>query len=147
MAKHKTLDDVNHEKGFTFSDGTHVKNLKDLIKHLEQCEEATFKHHVHDDGNDFCNWVAHVLEDQILSKSIKHVRSKNYLVMVLKEYIRMLEQGPQSHHRAEKADKHTNMVPRKPSLRHITNLHWGIEEFILGLLVGFLIALVVFRVF
>jgi hypothetical protein len=150
MTKHKSLEEVHHDKGFTFKDGTHVKSLRDLVNHLERCSKETFLHHIHDDGSDFYNWIAHVLEDKILSKSIRHVKSKEYLAMVLKEYIRMIEEIPKEGNSAKEDNNTVSSTPVHPDkarIRAVTDVKWGIEEFVLGLLVGFLIALVFLRLF
>lgn len=147
MKKHKSLEEVHHDKGFTFKDGTHVRSLKDLVDHLEKCNKDTFKHHVHDDGSDFYNWIAHVLEDKILSKSIKHVKSKEYLAMVLKEYIRMIEEVPKERPKKAVEPVNNSIRPAKARINSVSDVKWGIEEFVLGLLVGFLIALVFLRLF
>ena len=52
---------------FKLTDGTILKNLKDLLEALRSMEEGVFAHHVNEYRNDFANWVRDVFDEQALA--------------------------------------------------------------------------------
>lgn len=61
---------------FITRDGTKLASLKDLYGHLSAMSEDEFRHHVHEQRNDFASWVEHSHGDKFLAQSLRQSKSK-----------------------------------------------------------------------
>ena len=64
------------EKYFYVSDGTVIKNLKELPDALRNMSPEAFNSHVNEEKNDFYNWVNDVFEHASLARKIKTTKRK-----------------------------------------------------------------------
>ena len=119
------LMDVTPNRYFNLHMGTSIKNLQELAETLEIMDDATFKHHVTKDGNDFSNWVKDVICDVDLSKNLLKAKTRKKAFDVVSHRIEQLKNG----HVAK--DK-TNLF----SDRFLIGL-------ILGLVLGFVISAII----
>ena len=83
MKKDPRLVDVPEDKAFWVSDGTVVKNLKELSRALKKMSPDTFRYHANSEKNDFCNWIASVVGDNELSEELKGIRNKTNAASVV----------------------------------------------------------------
>lgn len=65
------VENVPENYVFYVSDGSIVRNLKDLIDALDTMAEDTFYHHVNDSRNDFSNWIRDIINEPSLSMMIQ----------------------------------------------------------------------------
>jgi hypothetical protein len=77
---------------FRMSDGTILKNLRDLIDKMEGIDEETLRHHVDLEKNDFANWLHHVLEEEQLAEKVRSKLAKEELVAVLQAHEAKIEE-------------------------------------------------------
>lgn len=83
--------DAKPDKRFILASGKEIKNIKELIKALDEMEEHIFQHHVNWERNDFYNWVKDVFEDFELAEKILHARDKRDMQLALyKELVKDL---------------------------------------------------------
>lgn len=62
------------EQCFWLTDGTVLKDLRELAAAFENMQRAVFLHHVSGERNDFAEWVEHVLQDASCAQKLR--RSK-----------------------------------------------------------------------
>lgn len=55
---------------FYASDGKVVKNLKDLVKAIDQMTDDVFNYHANKEKNDFSNWIRDVMQYHDLAHNI-----------------------------------------------------------------------------
>lgn len=86
----QTLVCAQNDQCFWVHDGTILSNVLELRDTLSKIAEEIFYHHVHDDRNDFADWVEYVLNDKELAKGLRKAKSTDaaYAVVVkrLKAY-------------------------------------------------------------
>jgi hypothetical protein len=64
------------DKCFWVHYGPVLKDLRELRDALErQISDAQFAHHVRPDGNDFANWVDHVLEEKTCARALRRAHT------------------------------------------------------------------------
>ena len=84
------LKNVSDEHIF-YMDEKEIRNLKDLLKEIKASNNDAFGHHVHKQGNDFYNWINHVVKDQKLATQIKNLTLKHSFVKVLEKRVSFLK--------------------------------------------------------
>jgi hypothetical protein len=86
----KVLVCADEGECFWTTDGQILRDLNELQQALAAMEESVFKHHVRPDGNDFANWVEHVLDDAVcaadLRKATKSSQARTVVVRHLRSY-------------------------------------------------------------
>jgi ABC-type multidrug transport system permease subunit len=78
------FDTIKPGQYFKLDDGTIVKNLADMISALEYMDDKTFKRYCNREKNDFANWAKYVLKNNMLSRELSKVNSKEELLRILK---------------------------------------------------------------
>jgi hypothetical protein len=163
------LGDVHPTHYFVAKDGTKIKNLRELYNSLQSMDDITFNHHVNDFKNDFHNWVRDIHKDNDLASNLLAAKSKKEMVEHLKERIGELQSirkevkaveaksniskkiKPKKQEKKEKkntkriihhAPAETIEEPAKPNAYFPPKT---INEFLLGLLIGVIAALIVAR--
>jgi hypothetical protein len=71
--------DLLHAEGeyrFYFSSGHVISNLLELLRVLEEIDDAQFSYHVTAERNDFVPWVGIVLCDDACAKKIKRAKTR-----------------------------------------------------------------------
>jgi len=87
----RIFSDVSDEKSFWVNEGPVVKNLEELTAALRKMKKNVFEHHVDKTKNDFSTWVAEVIGDSALAKSIAKTKTKQTMINKLKERIAALK--------------------------------------------------------
>ncbi len=73
---------------FFVSDGTRLRDLKELASALETMHEGTFKYHANDSKNDFASWTKEVFGEHRLAEQLSNAGSKEEAqVAVLKHIV------------------------------------------------------------
>lgn len=70
------LSNVPEEHKFWCSDGSVYSNVEDLSRGLKKMKAGTFKYHVNEQKNDFCNWVVDIVGDNTLANQIRKCSTK-----------------------------------------------------------------------
>lgn len=73
--KNLSLVEAPDEQCFWVQDGKILRNLDDLQKALKEMSDETFRYHVNQEKNDFAKWVEEVLQDTILAKQLRQVKT------------------------------------------------------------------------
>jgi len=81
---------VTQEEFFYCSNGQAFKNLTDLLNGLLHMSDHSFRIHVSTGKNDFANWIAHVFHDYPLADLLKTVDSREDMVKILNEKVKIL---------------------------------------------------------
>ena len=81
------LEDVHPEEIFMTGAGHEIKNLKQLLKVLNEISEDSFNHHVNEKKNDFANWVRDVFENKELASELSKEKTKEGIINVLDIYL------------------------------------------------------------
>jgi len=92
----KILSNVDAKHNFILADGTHIKNVFELLNKLLSMDSSTYLHHVNDHKNDFANWVLHVLKDEDLYKELKRVKQRTVIYQKIKRRIHYLNSIPEN---------------------------------------------------
>ncbi len=78
--KSNVKKDLLHAEGeyrFYFSSGHIISNLLELLRVLEEIDDAQFSYHVNAERNDFVPWVGIVLCDDACAKKIKRAQTRH----------------------------------------------------------------------
>jgi uncharacterized protein YeeX (DUF496 family) len=118
------LSDAHPSHHFKIHMGATVKNLEELADVLEVMDEATFKHHVTKEKNDFHNWVRDIITDVELSKKLLNTKKRK----IAAEHVRK---------RVEELMK----IKQGKKVKGIS--HLMTNEFFLGMMLGILIGLLI----
>ena len=86
------LMDVVPKHYFNLHMGASIRNLQELAETLEIMDDATFKHHVTKNKNDFSNWVRDVINDVDLSKDLLKAKNRKKAFEITKERIEQLNE-------------------------------------------------------
>lgn len=121
----KLLSNVDAHHHFHVHTGSGLKNLYELSEALEIMDEATFKHHVNKEKNDFANWIRDVIGDLKLAEEIVNYYDKKRISNSVKNRIKELELS----------------IAEQPHVRAAFKI--GIYDFIMGLVIGFFIGILV----
>jgi hypothetical protein len=70
---------------FYVSDGTILKNARDMLNFLNKCSDEIFSSHVNLDKNDLANWARDVLKEKRLAKKMMRVTSRGELIGLVEE--------------------------------------------------------------
>lgn len=113
------LSDVPQSFYFNAADGTVIKNVAELHAFLKKADDATFKHHVSEDRNDFANWVRDIIKDKQFAEELSGANSKTGMIWIVGKRL-FVEEKKKSKDREEKvkkvmkaAKKKTAVVPKK----------------------------------
>jgi hypothetical protein len=72
------LSEVKHpEHYFYLSNGIAIKSLSELLDHLKEMDENTFRQHVNQERNDFSEWVSNIIGDKTLGRKIKELKERD----------------------------------------------------------------------
>ena len=86
----KNVKIISPEQCFWVNNGPVLRDALELRDALKSMSEATFKHHVVKDRNDFAVWAESVLEDADLAKALKKSKTKSgahkYLDLYIKSF-------------------------------------------------------------
>ena len=104
------------QKYFVLKDGTVIKNLFELSKALDKMPDATFKHHVSENRNDFANWVREVVKDMSLADKMASAKTSKQLQKAIGEKIQtdvVKAIGRKKHTKPIRTKPKTKRKPRK----------------------------------
>ena len=68
--------DIKPEECFRLSNGRILKNLYELMNALESMDDDTFRYHVNKNKNDFENWIRYVFKDGELANLISNSQTR-----------------------------------------------------------------------
>jgi hypothetical protein len=77
---HKLLENTHAHHNFVLMNGRVLKNIFELSNALTGMDDATFRHHVTKERNDFANWVEHVFHDKELAGQLRHTKTKDEMI-------------------------------------------------------------------
>lgn len=163
------LVDRDPNNYFWLKDGRVLKNLHELHDAAGVMDDATFRHHVAENKNDFSNWVLNVHKDEGLAKKLSEASTQKEVQKMVKRRIRHLEgamaaQRQETKKMAEAIRKPVSKTAKrgpmkavksqalrkiaKPQLApHTCPPHYFLKcssvHFILGVLAGFLLGFVI----
>lgn len=80
----KPLAVASPEQSFWMCDGQILKDLRELANSLEAMCQEVFKYHVNSQKNDFVKWVAEVLGDSELAKSLEKAKTPKAMAKKIK---------------------------------------------------------------
>lgn len=89
----KHIKTIAPERYFWVNNGPILRNALELRDALKSMNEATFKHHVVKNRNDFAVWAEAVLEDADLGKALKKSATKSGVLRSLDLYIKNFYAG------------------------------------------------------
>jgi hypothetical protein len=166
------LGDVHPNHYFVARDGTKIKNLVDLYNSLQSMDDITFNHHVNDFKNDFHNWVRDIHKDDELASNLLASKSKKEMIEHLKGRVAELQsirkevkaveaksniakKKPQQRKEKKKKKEQKKEVtsniyqhaeaPEEEAKPEVYSPPKTIHDFLLGLLIGVIAALIVAR--
>lgn len=122
--------DVVPKHEFNIHMGTSIKNLQELAEALEIMDDATFKHHVTKDRNDFSNWVKDIIEDVELGKDLLKAKTRKKAFEAVSKRVEQLKKLKSGHVAKDKTNLFTDKF---------------LIGLILGLVLGFLISAIINR--
>jgi hypothetical protein len=122
---HKFLRNIEPSKEFIVVDGAHLRNLDELALLLDAIDDLEFNHHVSPHHNDFAAWVRDVIGDAELADELLRRNHPHSMAKATKHRIRELR------------------IERREELR--PGFFSRIAEFILGLVIGYLVGMFVAR--
>lgn len=85
------LKDVPSHHYFLARNGVTIKNLQELKTAIEQMDDASFKHHVNEEKNDFSEWIKNIIKDEKLAKNILSTFSKEKMMQIIEKRIKEAE--------------------------------------------------------
>lgn len=85
------LADVPEENKFFLRNGKVLRNMKELALEFEEMDDETFNHHVTDERNDFHNWIASTIKDEVLASVILPLKDRELMRIALNRRVRTLE--------------------------------------------------------
>lgn len=80
----KPLVEVSPEQSFWMCDGQILKDLRELASSLEAMRQEVFQYHVNSQKNDFAKWVAEVLGEPELAKSLEKTKTPKAMAKKIK---------------------------------------------------------------
>lgn len=91
--KDKVLADCPPDKAFWVSNGVTCRSLYELADNIAKANDYVFTYHVNKDNkkNDFADWIAKVLGDDVLAERLHSIRDKELYVDVIRERIKELK--------------------------------------------------------
>lgn len=75
----------NSQHYFYVSNGTILKDEKDLLNLLEKIDEKTLKNHFNSEKNDFASWVKEIIQDKPLAKKLEKAKTIKGLISALEK--------------------------------------------------------------
>ncbi len=123
------LSDVNDSETFRLKDGGTVRNLGELLAALKNMSADVFSHHVSEGRNDFASWLKYSVGDGILADRVINVKRQDQMFRLLHQRIGEL-----------KAENPTSSEEPKSMVAFVKE---EFVDFLLGLVIGFIIGLVV----
>ncbi|MBT3409059.1 hypothetical protein HN415_10385 [Candidatus Woesearchaeota archaeon] len=85
------LADVHPEHTFKTNTGKEIKNLRQLLKVLNEISQESFEHHVKDGKNDFAKWIRHSVKDDELADMIERTIDFDKSKQIIGDRIALLE--------------------------------------------------------
>jgi hypothetical protein len=85
------LADVHPEHTFKTNTGKEIKNLRQLLKVLNEISQESFEHHVKDGKNDFAKWIRHSVKDDELADMIERTIDFEKSKQIINDRIALLE--------------------------------------------------------
>jgi len=127
------LKDADSKESFWVNNGPVVRNVYELVSALKNMDDAKFAHHVHDDKNDFSDWVRNVLKDIKLADSLLKEKDKDSAIREIQSRISFMEK------QLDKLRK-TQVIKGKIIEKAYLEL---VISFILGLVVGMALGILI----
>ena len=113
---------IPEEHVFWLKGGKAIKNLAELVTHLETMDDETFQHHVNKHKNDFATWVRHALKEEKLAFTLESATTPEHMAKHVNNHlIKPVIKPTRSEKRAEVKQKEPEpTIIRTP---HVTKLH------------------------
>ncbi len=131
------LRDVNPDENFTICDGRVLKNLFELEEVLKGMGADIYKHHVTESRNDFASWVKGAVGDSVLSDRLIRANRADKAYRLV-------------HHRINELAPKVTQQPVENVVGNFASpkeLKGEFVDFLLGLVIGFIIGLIIKSLF
>jgi len=79
---------ANPREHFVLKNGKTLKSGAELKQALPSMDDATYKHHVTKDRNDFANWIADVYRDTETANSIRKAHNKQDIIRIIAQRLK-----------------------------------------------------------
>ncbi len=123
------LSDVNDSEIFRLNNGERIKNLGELLSALKNMSADVFSHHVSEGRNDFASWLKYSVGDGVLADRVSGVKRQDQMFRLVHQRIGELKTEKCS---ASEEPKSMSAFVKEEFV-----------DFLLGLVIGFIIGLVV----
>jgi len=84
----KLLSEVAPDQQFHLWGGETIKTIPELEQALKKMNEATFRHHVNNQKNDFSKWIQDCFGDRMLAEELKKTNNRETMAELLRKRIR-----------------------------------------------------------
>ena len=122
----KFLADVEEGKNFGLHMGCRLKSLEELNEALDIMAERTFTHHVNNKKNDFAIWIRETVGDKEFADKIGPIRTRDKMKHALSKRVDELKK-----------------IKSGGELNSSQFMKTGITDFIVGVVIGFILGLIV----
>lgn len=85
--KTKTDCKVAGQVAFWINNGPVVASLGELLESIKNMSEHQFNFHTQRAGNDFANWIKHIIKDGMLARKILNAKSREKTIRILSDHI------------------------------------------------------------
>ncbi len=115
----KLTEQVADEQAFYVQNGPKISSVKELADVLENnsISDDSFNYHLHNNNNDFINWIQGVYQNDKLAKSLKRVKTKQTFAKKLKEEMKPAEAKPAKKTVAKSVTKPASKTTKKPATK------------------------------
>ncbi|MFC1690562.1 hypothetical protein ACFL0W_00145 [Nanoarchaeota archaeon] len=121
------LGNVKKSRHFNVHMGASIGSLHQLIEALDVMSKDSFEHHINEHKNDFAKWIEHSVEDIVLAVDVKDLKNRDKIKKAIEERIAELEK-----------------IRSKGKLISAHEwMNYGVVDFVLGVLVGFLAGVII----
>jgi hypothetical protein len=132
MSEEHFMHNVDHKHHFYANNGAEIRNLAELRDALRTMDDATFKHHVNKERNDFQTWVGDIVGDADLARQIAKAGSGKRMAKIVAKRIARLEK------------RHGSAPLSADSGENKRSWLLFLEGLIFGLLIGIIVARLIF---
>jgi len=87
MRRWNLKKDTEEKHFFYLKNGSHCKNVLELLNALKKVDDATFNHHVTPEKNDFVLWINNIFNDKALAKELESASSKEKTIEILNKVL------------------------------------------------------------
>lgn len=84
--KPRSITQAPDDQCFWVNNGPVLRSAADLYYAMKEMTDEQYEYHTKRDGNDFANWVRHVLDDAALAGKLARAKTRKNAIQALGEY-------------------------------------------------------------